>query len=136
MTTASDIEKLSAALSRKDPTIEVMGDLRKGVLKIKATGSLAWLIAAGILGLVAFAVYNNDIVADIAPQSLEVSKNAAIVGVGAAASGTVLSILGLAATSAAIGLLKQGGIDALSDLRSEYTIAAEYPDRLLLRRNG
>lgn len=96
----SNEEELGNALKDDQDTIEIEGDLKKKVIRIKATGKVAWVIA---LGVVAVGIY-----------ALKSKKPAApIVATGAVA------ILGYRATVAAISIaVAGGGVTVLTKLRN------------------
>uniref|UniRef100_UPI003F583790 hypothetical protein n=1 Tax=Vibrio cholerae TaxID=666 RepID=UPI003F583790 len=49
--TISNEADLGEALKREQDTIEIEGDLKNKVLKIKATGKVAWAVAIGAIGI-------------------------------------------------------------------------------------
>lgn len=110
---------LGEALKNEQDTIEIEGDLKKKVLRIKATGKVAWLVAIGAIGVaVAIAVSTG--------------------GAGAPASGVIglgaVSILGLSAATSAVAIaFAAGGIGALNTLR-KYKIVSDVGDKLVLSR--
>lgn len=114
--TAAD---LGAALKNGQDTIEIEGDLMKKVLRIKATGNVAWAIAIGAIGVAVILALGSGGTA--APVS-------GIVGFGA------VSVLGLsAATSAATIAIAAGGVGALNTLR-KYKIVSDSGDKLVMTR--
>lgn len=112
-------EELGKALNNEQDTIEIEGDLKKKVIRIKGTGKVAWLIALGAIGIsVAFLL---STVGAGAPVS-------AVLGAGA------VSILGLpAATSAVCIAVAAGGVGALNKLR-KYKIVSDTGDKLVLSK--
>lgn len=112
-------KELGAALKANQDTLEIEGDLKNKVVKIKATGKVAWAIAIGAIGVA-------------------VLVTAATGGAGAPASGLIgigaISVLGLpAATSAVAIALAAGGVGALNSLR-HYNIVSNSGDKLILSR--
>lgn len=110
---------LGEALKNEQDTIEIEGDLKKKVLRIKATGNVAWVVAIGAISVAVILALGSGGVA--APVS-------GIVGFGA------VSVLGLsAATSAVTIAIAAGGVGALNTLR-KYRIVSDSGDKLVLSR--
>lgn len=129
MADVDDANGLAAAVKRGESSIEVVGDLAKKIIKIKATGPVAWAIASAtivIAGTAAFA-------------TLKAGKSPPVIAVGAVASfipaAGAVSILGPSTALAAISLvIAAGGIGPLSAIRSQYEIADQSEGRVLLRK--
>jgi hypothetical protein len=123
---AVDNEKdLGDALNNDQDTIEIEGDLAKKVLKIKATGKVAWAVAAGAIGVAVLAVMYPV----PEPTSQVASKAFAIT-----AGGSAVTILGVGATTAAISIaVATGGVKGLNKLRSYKVISTE-GDRVVLKK--
>ncbi len=115
-----DNEKaLGKALKEKQEFIEIKGDLRRQVLKIKATGKIAWAIAIGGIGIAVTLILVSGGTAT--PAS-------ALVGVGS------VSVLGLPATISAVSIaVAAGGVGTLNSLR-KYKISSDSGDKLILNR--
>lgn len=110
---------LGEALNGRQDTIEIEGDLVKKVLKIKATGNVAWVVALGAIGVAVTLVLISGGTA--APAS-------GVVGLGA------VSVLGLPAAISAVSIaLAAGGVGALTALR-KYKIVAQKDGKLILKR--
>jgi len=112
-------EKLGAALKEDTDTIIIKGDLVKKVVRIRATGKVAWAIAAGAIAVAIIIVVASGGTG---------TPGAALVG------GTAVGILGLPAAigAASIGIAA-GGIAALNKLR-RYEEVERSSGRLVLRR--
>jgi hypothetical protein len=113
-------KELGKALKEEKDEIVIEGDLTKKVLRIRATGKMAWLVA-------------------LAAIALAVSVLIASGGTGAPASGLIgvgaVSVLGLSATLSAISIaVAAGGVGALSSLRKYREISRD-SNRVVLRRN-
>lgn len=112
-------KELAEALNNGQDTIEITGDLRNQVLKIKATGHTSWMVAAGAIGVAVAIVITSGGVG--APAS-------AVVGAGA------VSILGLSTATAAVAIAVAGGsISVLNKLR-DYEIVKNGKNKLILKK--
>lgn len=99
-------EELANAIENGTESIEIEGDLAKGVIKIKYVGKAAWLVAIGAIG--------------VAVASLMVSPATAGVSAGfaAASAAGAVGILGAATTATAISIaVAAGGVGVLNRLR-------------------
>ena len=112
-------KELGEALKNNQDTIEIEGDLQKKVLKIKATGKVAWAIALGAIGIAVIVALGTGGTAT--PAS-------GVVGLGAVA------VLGLSTAMSAIGIaIAAGGVGALNSLR-RYKITSQSAGKLVLSR--
>jgi hypothetical protein len=110
---------LGEALKNEQDTIEIEGNLKKKVLRIKATGNVAWAVAIGAIGVAVIIALGSGGTA--APVS-------GIVGFGA------VSVLGLSAATSAVAIaVAAGGVGALNMLR-QYKIVSDSGDKLVLSR--
>ncbi|MFM5536975.1 hypothetical protein ACET8U_06965 [Aeromonas veronii] len=110
---------LGEALKQERDTIEIEGDLKKKVLRIKATGNVAWAVAIGAISVAVIVALGSGGTA--APVS-------GLVGVGA------VSVLGLSSATSAITIaIAAGGVGALNSLRN-YKIVSNSGDKLVLSR--
>ena len=102
-----DEKELGKALQRKDSKIVIEGDLSKKVIRIKATGAIAWGVCIAALAIAITAIL-------AAPAAAPVSIPAMLPTLGA-----VTSVLRIEATTAALGIaVAGGGIGALNTLRN------------------
>jgi len=102
--TVTNEKELGKALKDDEDTIVITGKLGAAVITIKAKGRVAWLVAAGAIGVAAAAVLS-----------------APITGGGAAT------------TSAIAIAVAAGGVSALGKLR-KYRVAEKTEGRVVLRR--
>ena len=110
---------LGKALKNDQDTIEIEGDLKKKVLKIKATGTVSWVIAIGVIAIAVTVVLTTGGAG--APVS-------GVVGVGA------VSVLGLPTAISAVSIaVAAGGVGALNSLRN-YEIVTNSETKLVLKR--
>lgn len=113
-----DAKELAQAIKSNENYIEIEGDLKKGVVKVKGTGKIAWTLCIGGLTIAAAMVINKQ--AD--------PKTAALAAVSATAAAGILG-----PTTAAMCVMMAvyaGNVDVISKLR-EYRIE-EQGDRLFL----
>lgn len=117
---AIDNEKdLGKALKEKQETIEIEGNLKDKVLKIKATGKVAWAIAIGAIAIAVALIISSGGTA--APVS-------GLVGIGA------VSVLGTPAALSAVSIAAAaGGVGALNSLRN-YKVTSNSGNKLILKR--
>lgn len=110
---------LGEALSSNQDTIEIEGNLKNKVLRIKATGRVAWVIAVGAIGIAVTILLTTG--GTGAPVS-------GIVGIGA------VSVLGLPAAISAVSIaVAAGGVGALNSLRA-YDIIDKNGGKLVLKK--
>ena len=115
-----DEKDLAKALEKEQDFIEIEGDLARKVIRIKATGKVAWAVAIGAIGVAVVATVGTGGAA--APA-------AGAVGIAAA------SVLGVSATGAAIAIAAAaGGVRVLNTLRS-YKIVSQTAGRVTLKRD-
>jgi hypothetical protein len=119
---AHDEKELGKALKEKEDTIEITGDLAKKVIKIKATGKVAWVIAIGAIGVAVLLALS-------APATLGTGAVA-----GVAALGPAVAILGTGTAVAAVSIaVAAGGVSSLSTLR-QYNLEKISDDHVILRK--
>jgi len=116
-------KELGEALKNGESTIEIEGDLSKKVIRIKATGKVAWVIAIGAIGLAVAAT----IAAAPSGGSSLVAHFAAAPIAAAALGGPAV------ATSAVMIAVAAGGTAALSKLR-KYDITEKDDGRVILTK--
>ncbi|WP_299022860.1 hypothetical protein [uncultured Photobacterium sp.] len=110
---------LGKALKDELDTIEIEGDLTKKVLRIKATGKVAWAIAIGAIGIAVTILISSG-------------------GTGAPVSGLVgfgaVSVLGSATSVSAVSIaVAAGGVSALNSLR-RYRVVEQSGKKVVLKR--
>ena len=112
-------KELGEALKNNQVSIEIEGDLSKKVLKIKATGTVAWAVAIGAIGIAVVITVGSGGTA--APA-------AGVVGIGA------VSVLGISAATSAVAIaVAAGGVGALNSLR-QYKIVSKGDNKVVLSR--
>ena len=115
-------EELGKALKDDEETIEITGDLRKRVLKIKATGKVAWAIAIGAIAIAITALLVSPVSGGASAPVGLIAAPAAVAALGAPVA--------ISATAIAIAA---GGVGALSKLR-KYKIVSQDENSLVLKK--
>lgn len=126
-------EELVNAINGKQSTIEFEVNFAKKIMKIKATGAVAWLLAASAISI---SVYASIM---MIPATVASGGSAALVGASATAvsAGTAVAILGAAAATTAIRIgVKGKGMGVIKDLRDKYDILEQSDTKLILKRKN
>ena len=110
---------LTKALKRRK-RIEIEGDLKKKVVRIKATGKVAWVVAFGAIT-----------VAVISALTVNPAGEAIAITTGGAAV-TVLG--GVTATAAIVIAVSADSAKVLTSLRDNYTIVSKTSNSITLKR--
>ncbi|MGM0582962.1 MAG: hypothetical protein ACQETL_19960 [Bacteroidota bacterium] len=124
---AIDNEKdLGKALKKDQETIEIEGSLKDKVIRIKATGKVAWTIAIGSIGIAVVAILYP--VPELATQT-------GAKGIAALTGGAAVGILGAGTAASAISIaVAAGGVATLNKLRG-YKITSKSGDKIVLRKS-
>ena len=123
--TIKNEKDLGNAIKNDQDTIEIEGDLGKKVLKIKATGKVAWAVAAGAIGVAVLAVMYP-----VPEPTTQVASKAFALTAG----GGVVAILGAGAATTAISIaVAAGGVGALNKLRA-YKVVSTDNNRVVLKK--
>ncbi len=129
MSTVSNAMELGQAIEREDNTIVIEGDLRKKVVRIKATGKVAWLVAGGAIAVAIVAILAMPAATATGPFGL-VAEGVALGAGGAGAVG----VLGIPATVAAISIgVGAKSKKAINKLRDDYDMK-DSGNKLILTR--
>lgn len=127
-------KELGQAIKEEKDTIEIEGDLVRRVIKIKATGKVAWGVCIGALGVAITLVLTQPATTAIDISTLGTS--ALVKSFVATSSGVVaVSTLGsVSAVSTAIGIgVAGGGVAALNKLRG-YRLEKKGNNKIILYR--
>jgi len=112
-------KELGVALKDNQETIEIEGDLKNKVIRIKATGKIAWAVAISAIAVAVVIALGSGGTAT--PAS-------GVIGIGA------VSVLGLPAAISAVAIaVAAGSVGALNSLR-RYKIVSDTDDKLVLSR--
>lgn len=126
-------KELGQAIKEEKDTIIVEGDLIKKVVRIKATGKVAWGVAAAALGIGVFAIVHTPHATVATAPAGGVGGAISFTG-GAVSTGAAGAILGPAAITALTVAVAAGGIGALKTLREKYKIQSKEDKKLVLKR--
>ena len=131
MTVKCTTEKeLGKAIKEKQDEIIVEGDLKNKVIRIKATGKVAWAVCAISLA-VAIKFYIATPTATV--TATPIGGTLCLIG-GVTMSAPVVASLGSAIVPAVIIGVTAGGIGALNTLRDQYKITKSDKSSILLKR--
>lgn len=119
-------KELGEALKNKEDTIEISGDLVKKTIKIRATGKVAWGVAAGAIGIAFYATAST-----MATGGTSAPITVTTAGFTAGTAATILG--GSVAYSSIAVAIAAGGVGALTSLRS-YKEVSRSSDSLILKR--
>ncbi len=113
MAYVSTEEELGEALRNGESSIIIEGDLANKVIRIRAAGEVAWLVAIGAIGIVVMSI-------------LLAAPTGGAAGAGLVAAPAAIGILGTAATTTAVGIaVAAGGVAALNKLRGYKEVARD-----------
>lgn len=122
------IKELVEQLLKGAGEIKIEGDLIKKIIKINATGGVAWIIACGAVAVAVLAVTAAPAAAVVPPAE------AGVAAFAAAGAAPAVAILGMPAAIAAVSMaVAGGGVGVLNKLR-EYKIVEKSDSRLVLRK--
>lgn len=123
----SNAEELSIAIKNEEDIIIVEGDLAKSVIRIKATGKMAWIICFSAI----VACFGLTVTAPV--HGTVTAGASAVITFGSAAP--AVATLGIPATTVAISLaIASGGVGVLNKLR-KYKIIKKDDNLVVLERN-
>lgn len=118
---ATNEKELSSAIKEGADEIEIEGDLANKVIRIKATGKVAWAVAIGAIA-----------VAIVSLVAVPVSGGSSAVA-NLATAPVVFSVLGTASVPAITLAAVSGGVAVLNKLRG-YKIIEKSDSYVLLRK--
>lgn len=125
-------KELGQAIKEEKDTIEIEGDLCNKVIKIKATGTVAWGVCIGALGIAIGTIIVQAATTPIDFATLGAS--AAFKGFVATSSGAVAATTLGSATTTAISIgVAGGGIATLNKLRG-YRLEKVNDKKIVLHR--
>lgn len=124
MAVVRNVKELVNAILNGEMEFEIVGPLKEVVIRIKAKGAVAWVVAIGAIGIAAAAVIAS-------PATGGVSG---VVGGTAAFAATAAALGGTSIATAAIGIaVAGGGVSVLNKLR-EYDIKEQGTEHVILRK--
>jgi hypothetical protein len=134
MRTVRTATELGKAIKEKEDYIYIEGDLKNKVVRIKAVGTTAWILAGGSLAT-AIALYLAT------PATTVVSAPVGgIVGAipftgATTAAAAAITILGLPAVTVAITIgMAAGGYGAITAMRDKYSIESKSDNGIILKK--
>lgn len=117
---------LGQALKEGQETIEIEGSLKDKVIKIKATGKVAWAVAIGAIGIA--------VIGMLYPVP-EPATQVGTKGFAVLSGGVAVSILGAGTATCAISIaVAAGGVGVLNKLRT-YKIIRNSGDIIVLKKS-
>jgi len=120
--------ELASAIKRDEDTIEITGDLANKIVRIRATGKVAWAIAFATIGVAVYAAIPTGVIGGVIGGAI-----ANIFG-GTATYSAIATAIGGSATCSAIAIaIGAGGIGVLKKLR-EYKEVSRTTGLLVLKR--
>ena len=120
-------EELGEKIRQGATEILIEGDLGKKVIKIKATGRVAWLIAVGAIGVAVLVVLTL-------PAAPAAGGGGVHFVAGVTGFAPAVAVLGMPAAMSAVAIaVAAGGVGALNTLRS-YKIVEKSDSRLVLKK--
>lgn len=126
MAVVHNVKELVNGILNGEMEFEIVGPLKEVVIRIKAKGAVAWVVAIGAIGIAAAAVIAS-------PATGGVSG---VVGGTAAFATTAAALGGTSIATAAIGIaVAGGGVSVLNKLR-EYDIKEQGTEHVILRKKS
>jgi len=129
-TTVSTAAALGAALKEEQDEIEIEGDLVRRIIRIKATGNVAWAVAIGAIAVAVVAL----LAAPATGGTSVPAGMAALAPAAVALEGGAIALEGMVVATCAVAIaIAAGGIGALNSLR-KYKMTKLPDGRLLLKK--
>lgn len=122
-------KELGEAIKNKEDTIYIEGDLKNKVIRIKATGKVAWGVCAASLTVAILSYMATVPTAAVNPPAAGAHALVGTISVGVSST-----VLGTAALAAVLIGAAAGGIGGLTSLRDRYKIAEKNDNYLVLKR--
>lgn len=138
MKTVRNSKELGNAIKDGEDYIYVEGDLKNRVIRIKATGKIAWALAAGSLAAAVtcyLAIPTTTTVSSVAGPAGTIAGGAIPFTGSVISSTVVISALGTKAAIVALGIsIACGGVGGVISLRDKYEIESKSDKGLVLKR--
>lgn len=126
MSTVTSAAELGKSVNNGEDEIIIEGDLGKKIIRIKATGKVAWAIAFGAIGVALVVAIGGAVAGPAAP---------AFEAIAITTAGGAVAVIGLPATVAALSMaFAVKNKKVLNSLRDDYIIASKTNNRVILRR--
>lgn len=114
-------KELAEAIKKQEEYIEIFGDFANKVVKIKATGKIAWAICGTALAAAIY-LYVSTPAATVATAPAGGTGGVVSFGSATAATAVAATTLGSSVTAAVAIGIAAGGIGAVNSLRNKYKI--------------
>lgn len=119
-------DELARAVNRGDNSIEITGDLGKKIVRIKATGTAATIVAIGAVAVAMYATISAPAAGPAIPVHALIDGGAASLAVG---------VWGIPATIAAVSMaISVRSTDVLKKLRDGYDVEKKGDKYVLTKR--
>ena len=126
MSTVTSAAELGRSVNNGENEIIIEGDLSIKIIRIKATGKVAWLIAFGAIGVALVVAVGGTGAGPAAP---------AFEAIAATSAAGAVAVLGLPATVAALSMaFAVKNKNVLNALREDYIIMSKSDSRVVLKR--
>ena len=131
--TVNNAKELADAIKSQKDSIEIVGDFANKVVKIKATGKIAWAICGTSLAAAIY-LYIQTPAATVVTAPTGGTGGVVSFGSATAATAVAATTLGTSVTAAiAIGVAA-GGIGAINSLRDKYRIVEKRDNYVRMER--
>ncbi len=130
---ANNAAEVGKAIERGAETIEVEGDLANKIIRIKATGKTAWIIAGGCIAVSIVAILCMPASTATGPAAMGfLVTEATVLATGGAGA---VSVLGVAATVALVAIgVGAKSKNAVNKLRNDYTLTMINSRKIVLKK--
>lgn len=126
MSTVTSATELGKSIKNGDDEIIIEGDLTKKVIRIKATGKVAWIIAFGAIGIGLAAAIAGAVAGPAIP---------AFEAIAITSAAGAVAVIGLPATAAALAMaFAVKSKKVLNTLRDDYVIVNNSDNRIVLKK--
>lgn len=131
MKTITNSQELGRAIKDGQEEIIIEGDLVKKIIRIKATGQVAWVIAFGAVCVAVVAVLAAP--AGVAAGPFGIVAEGAIASIAATSAASAVAVWGLATTAVAVGVgVGARSANAVKKLKNDYVIQSKTDNRVVL----
>lgn len=134
MKTVRTSKELGIAIKNNEDYIYVEGDLKNKIIRIKATGKIAWGIAGASIAIAVGLYLATPAVTAVSAPAAGVGGAISFTGSAAAATAAI-TVLGFNATVVAITVaVSAGGFAGIQSLRDKYTIVSKDDNGVIMKR--
>jgi hypothetical protein len=134
MKTVKTAQELGKAIKANEEYIYIEGDLKNKVIRIKAVGKVAWLIAGGSIAAAIYLYLSTPATTAASVPLGGVGGALSFTGATTAAA-TAVTILGVPAVTVAITVgIAAGGYGAITSMRETYVIESSSENGIILKK--